>query len=81
MQHRKRSALRHVYRELLHKIQERGEETYFLLKKITKTAQLTRKAKERLYNQALAELHDKLFFSVHHFKNLDVDSCDPLQLV
>lgn len=79
-QYRKSSALRHIYQELLHKIHERGEETYFLLKKITKTTHLTRKARERLYNQALAELHDKLFFFVHDFKNLNIESFTPLQL-
>lgn len=78
--YRKGSALRHMYNEVADKIQERGEDTYRLLKKIARTPALTKKAKERLYNQALAELHDKITFSVHSFKQLEFDSSRDLRV-
>lgn len=71
---RRSSALRHLYHEILDKVQDKGEETYRLLKKIAKTSKLSEKAKEHLYNQALAELHDRLHFAVNNFKNLQVDT-------
>lgn len=70
---RKSNALRHIYQEVLDKIHERGEDTYRLLKKIERTPSLASKEKEHLYNQALAELYDKLTFSMQSFKHLEFD--------
>lgn len=78
--YRKSCALRHVYQGLLNKIHEKGEDTYHLLQKITKTTQMSQKAKERLYNQALSELHDKFFFAAQNFKNFEIDSPTKLQI-
>lgn len=75
---RKSSTLRHMYKDVMDKVQERGEETYRLLKKIAKTPTIANDAKERLYNQALAELHDKIRFAIHSFNQLELDTT-PLQ--
>lgn len=69
----KSNVLRHMYQELVEKLNERGERTYRLLKKITQTPSLSTQKREHLYNQALAELHDKLCFSIHRFKQLEFE--------
>lgn len=74
---RKSDLLRQRYLEVVEALHEEGKETYRLLQKISTLPSI--KNRGLLYNQALAELHDKLSLGVHKFSCLEFDSAARLQ--
>jgi hypothetical protein len=65
---RQAAALAHIYHDAWDKIHDCKEEALRLVNRISRSRELAAEAKERLYNQAIAEFNDKLMLIAHTFK-------------
>src|SRR4029078_7083259 len=63
----KHNALKQKYQEAPHKIEDQREETIHLLYKIQKFGTVEASYRELLFNQALAEMNDKLQYTLQSF--------------
>jgi hypothetical protein len=64
----KYTALKHEYRHAIELVEEQREITTYLLRKIQKYGTVEASYRELLFNQALAELNDRLKEILHKFK-------------
>jgi hypothetical protein len=62
------ASIRQTYRESWHRINDRKEEALHLVQRIASAKTIHWNEKEMLMNQAIEELHEKLFLLVHSFK-------------
>lgn len=69
----KTSVLKHTYREAVFKMHEVQEQAFAILDHISRSVDLSKEQRIRLYNQAILECRDKLNGIIHLFRKNDVN--------